>query len=67
LRVWIPLGLAYLLWLLCFVQIEASATGRSLLQRNPTDCVVVNGCDQLRRWFGRRGHIKKEEKIAVSL
>ena len=33
------------------------ATGRSLLQWSPTECVAVNECDQVRRWFARRGHI----------
>ena len=67
LRVRISMGLEFLLWMLYFVQIETSATGQSLLQASPTDYVDVNGCDQLRRWFGRRGHIRKEEKIVVSL
>jgi hypothetical protein len=29
-----------LLWMLCFVEVEVSATGWSLLQRNPTECGV---------------------------
>jgi hypothetical protein len=29
-----------LLWLLCVCQVEVSATGRSLVQRSPTDCGV---------------------------
>jgi hypothetical protein len=29
-----------LLWVLCVCQIEVSATGWSLVQRSPTDCVV---------------------------
>jgi hypothetical protein len=31
-----------LLWMLCVVQVEASATGRSLVQGSPTDCVSQN-------------------------
>jgi hypothetical protein len=29
-----------LLWVLCVCQVEVSATGRSLVQRSPTDCDV---------------------------
>jgi hypothetical protein len=29
-----------LLWGLCVCQVEVSATGWSLVQRSPTDCVV---------------------------
>ena len=59
LRVRISLGYKCLLWMLCLVQIVASATDRFLVQESSTDCVGVNECDQLRRWFGR-SHIKKE-------
>jgi hypothetical protein len=31
---------ACLLWVLCIRQVEVSATGWSLVQRSPTDCVV---------------------------
>jgi hypothetical protein len=30
-----------LVWVLCLVQLEASAMGRSLVQRSPTECVCV--------------------------
>ena len=38
-----------LLSLLCVVQVEASATSRSLKQEIPTEYVCVTECDQLQR------------------
>jgi hypothetical protein len=50
-----------LLWMLCVVQLQTSATGRSLVQGSPGKCVYVIQC--IRRnnnplhlqWVGRRG------------
>jgi hypothetical protein len=37
------------LWVLCVVQVEASATGRSLVEGSPTECVYVRVCDQVQQ------------------
>ena len=34
-----------LLWMLCVVQVQASAMGRFLIQRSPTVCVRVCVCE----------------------
>jgi hypothetical protein len=45
--------------LVCFVLllVEASATGRSLVQRSPTDCECVIVCD-LEQWYSAWGYVK---------
>jgi hypothetical protein len=35
-----------LLWMLCAVQVEASETGRSLIQGSQTESVCASECDQ---------------------
>ena len=39
----------YLLLVLCFVQVQLSGTGRSLVQRSPTDSMFVMECDQVKQ------------------
>jgi hypothetical protein len=67
LRVRIPMGYEYLSWMLHFVQIEASARGRSLLQGSCTECIVVNECDQVRRLFCRRCPSKQEKNSCITI
>ena len=49
-----------LVWVLCVCLVEVSATGRSLVQRSPADCVVFHMCDQVQnnslhlQWLGRK-------------
>jgi hypothetical protein len=50
-----------LLWVLCVCQVEISATGRSLVQRSPTDLGCVTVCDQMNNnnplhltWLGKK-------------
>jgi hypothetical protein len=54
-----------LFWMLCVVQVEATATGRFLVQGSPTYCVSVsvircNSNPLHLQWVGRRRQIKKE-------
>jgi hypothetical protein len=37
----------FLLWVIC-CQVEVSATGRSLVERSPTDCGCVTVCDHMK-------------------
>ena len=34
------------LWMLCAVQVDASVTGRSLIQRSQTECICAIECDK---------------------
>ena len=50
-------------------QVEVSATGRSLVQRSPIECVRVyfsvircNNNPLYLQWVGRRGHTKRKKE-----
>jgi hypothetical protein len=47
-----------------FCQVEVPATGRSLVQSSPTECVYVTSCDQGQR---ERSRLKEERKISIIL
>ena len=74
LRIRIPSGSwMFILWVLCVVQVKekASATGRSLVQGSPTECVCVSviGCNNNPlhlKWVGRRRHTKIE-RLGISI
>ena len=44
-----PAGGLYVCTNVVCCQIEASATGPSLVQRSPTECVCVHVCDQVQQ------------------
>ena len=62
-----------LLWMRCVVQVHASATGRSLVQGSPTECVCVHVC-VIRlnnnpvhvQWVGRKGRTKRNQITTIT-
>ena len=46
-------------------QVEVSATGRSLVQRSPADCVCITECDQVQQetFAPPLGQNKKEDAV----
>jgi hypothetical protein len=70
-RVLIPQGYKCLsVWYA--VQVGVSATGRSLVQGSPTNCICISHCDRRNNnplhlvWVDTRGQIKKNEKMPNS-
>jgi hypothetical protein len=62
-----------LLWVLCVCQVEVSATGWSLVQRSPTDCVVScvwsrnlkNEEAKTRKWVVKASRGRRRRRLAM--